>query len=125
VTTSSAFIAQELAEVLVGIIFAGLSAAVTGWLWPGTGLAVFITFLVSWELEGINTKALKRRHPELILSPVWRWVRIRYKPLHLGEHEYEVTLSKYIRGGIALIIMGIPLSLFVAGLVGKFWLWIR
>ena len=121
VTTSSASIAQHIAEVLVGIILAGLSAAVISWLWPGMGLPVFIIFLVSWELYGFNTRALKRRHPDLILSPVWKWVKVRYKPLELGGEEYEISLTEFIRGQIALIIFGIPLSLFVAGLIGKLW----
>jgi hypothetical protein len=52
-------------------------------------------------------------------------VRVRYKPLYLRQDEYEITLSEFIRGAIALIVMGIPLSLFVAGLIGKFWSEIR
>src|SRR5262249_32812370 len=44
-----------------------------------------------------------------------------YRPFQLGDNEYEVTLTEFIRGQIAPIIFGIPLSLFVAGLVGTLW----
>lgn len=118
---NSAFIVHQIAGALVGVIFAALSWAVIGWLWPGMGLPAFIAFLVSWSLEGANTRALERRHPELILLPGWKRVKVRYKPLDLGENEYEITLGEFIRAQIALIILGIPFSLFVAGLVGLPW----
>jgi hypothetical protein len=121
VTASSASIAQHLAVVLVGFILGGLSSVIVGWLWPGMGLAVFITFLVSWGVERINTIALERRHPGLVLSPGWTRVKVRYKPFELEDGEYEISLAEFLRGQVALIIFGIPLSLFVAGLVGILW----
>jgi hypothetical protein len=121
VTTSSASIAQHIAVVFVGIILGGVFSAIVSWLWPGMGLPVFITFLLSWGVERINTIALERRHPELVLSPGWKRVKVRYKPLELGDGEYEISLTEFIRGQIALIIFGIPLSLFVAGLIGALW----
>jgi hypothetical protein len=108
VTTSSASIAHHIAVVLVGIILAGLLSALTGWLWPEMGLPVFVMFLLSWGVERINTIALERRHPELILSPGWKKVKVRYRPLELGNDEYEISL----------IIIGVPVGLFVAGLIG-------
>jgi len=120
-TTSSASIAQHIAVALVGIILGGLSSGTVGWLWPGMSLPVFVAFLVAWGVERINTIALDRRHPDLILSTGWKRIKVRYKPLQLGDKEYEVTLTEFIRGQIALIIFGIPLSLFVAGLVGTLW----
>jgi hypothetical protein len=116
--TSSASTANHIAVVLVGIILAGLSAAVVGWLWQGMGLPVFIIFLVSWSIERINTIALERRHPELILSPGWRRVKVRYRPLQLADDEYEVSLTEFILGQIVLVLLGLPVALFVAGLVG-------
>jgi hypothetical protein len=116
-----ASIAQHIAVVLVGIILGGVSSAIVGWLWPGMGLFVFITFLVSWGVERINTIALERRHPELVLSPGWKRVKVRYKPLKLGDDEYEISLAEFIRGQVALVIFGVPLSLFVAGLIGTSW----
>ena len=107
-TTSSASIAHHIAVVLVGIILAGLLSALTGWLWPEMGLPVFVMFLLSWGVERINTIALERRHPELILSPGWKKVKVRYRPLELGNDEYEISL----------IIIGVPVGLFVAGLIG-------
>src|ERR1700693_1698960 len=103
VMMSSKLIAQHIAEALAGIIFAGLSSAVIGFLWRGMGLPVFIIFLVSWTTEGANTIALERRHPELILSPFWKRVRVRYKPLQLSDDEYEISLTEFVRGQIALI----------------------
>jgi hypothetical protein len=94
--------------VLVGIILAGLLSALTGWLWPEMGLPVFVMFLLSWGVKWINTIALERRHPELILSPGWKKVKVRYRPLELGNDEYEISL----------IIIGVPVGLFVAGLIG-------
>ena len=117
-TTSSASIAHHIAVVLVGIILAGLLSALTGWLWPKMGLPVFVMFLLSWGVERINTIALERRHPELILSPGWKKVKVRYRPLELGNDEYEISLAEFIRGQIALIIIGVPVGLFVAGLIG-------
>jgi hypothetical protein len=108
VTTSSASIAHHIAVVLVGIILAGLLSALTGWLWPEMGLPVFVMFLLSWGVERINTIALERRHPELILSPGWKKVKVRYRPLELGNDEYEISL----------IIIGVPVGLFVEGLIG-------
>ncbi len=119
--TSSALIAQRIAEAVVGLILAGLSGAVIGSLWPRTGLAAALAFLVAWELEGINTRALQRRHPDLILPRGWKWVRIRYKPLDVHRGEYEVNRAEFIRGQVALIIFGIPLGLFVAAVVGIIW----
>jgi hypothetical protein len=104
--------------VLVGIILAGLLSALTGWQWPKMGLPVFVMFLSSWGVERINTIALERRHPELILSPGWKKVKVRYKPLELGNDEYEISLAEFITGQIALIIIGVPVGLFVAGLIG-------
>jgi hypothetical protein len=104
--------------VLVGIILAGLLSALTGWLWPKMGLPVFVMFLLSWGVERINTIALERRDPELILSPGWKKVKVRYRPLDLGNDEYEISLAEFIRGQIALIIIGVPVGLFVAGLIG-------
>ena len=72
------------------------------------GLPVFVMFLLSWGVERINTIALERRHPELILSPGWKKVKVRYRPLELGNDEYEISL----------IIIGVPVGLFVAGLIG-------
>ena len=117
-TTSSASIAHHIAVVLVGIILAGLLSALTGWLWPKMGLPVFVMFLLSWGVERINTIALERRDPELILSPGWKKVKVRYRPLELGNDEYEISLAEFIRGQIALIIIGVPVGLFVAGLIG-------
>ena len=116
-----ASIAQHIAVVLVGIILGGVSSVIVGWLWPGMGFFVFITFLLSWGVERINTIALERRQPELVLSPSWKRVKLRYKPLELGDDEYEISLTEFIRGLIALIIFGIPLSLFLAGLIGTLW----
>ena len=82
------------------------------------GLPVFVMFLLSWGVERINTIALERRHPELILSPGWKKVKVRYRPLDLGNDEYEISLAEFIRGQIALIIIGVPVGLFVAGLIG-------
>ena len=104
--------------MLVGIILAGLLSALTGWLWPEMGLPVFVMFLLFWGVERINTIALERRHPELILSPGWKKVKVRYRPLELGNDEYEISLAEFIRGQIALIIIGVPVGLFVAGLIG-------
>jgi hypothetical protein len=104
--------------VLVGIILAGLLSALTGWLWPKMGLPVFVMFLLSWGVERINTIALERRDPELILSPGWKEVKVRYRPLDLGNDEYEISLAEFITGQIALIIIGVPVGLFVAGLIG-------
>jgi ABC-type antimicrobial peptide transport system permease subunit len=118
---TAASITQHIAVVLVGILLAVLSSIIVGWLWPGMGLPVFITFLVSWGVERINTIALERRHPELVLSPGWKRVKVRYKPLELGEDQYEISLTEFIMGQIALIIFGVPLSLFVAGLIGIIW----
>jgi len=117
----SASIAHHIANALVGIILAGLFAAVIGWLWPGMGLPALVMFLLFLGFDTVNTVALERRHPELILSPGWKYVGIRYKPLQLGQDEYEVTRTEFIRGQIALIILGIPLSLLFAGLVGILW----
>lgn len=120
-TSTSGSIAQHIAVVLVGIILDGAAWATMGWLWPGMGLPTFIIFLVGWAVERVNTIALERRHPELILSPGWVRLKLRYKPLELRENEYEISLTEFIRGQVALIIFGIPLSLFVAGLVGIAW----
>ena len=116
-----ASIAQRIAVVLVGIILGGALSVIVGWLWPGMGLFVFIVFLLAWGMERINTIALERRHPELVLSPGWKCVKLRCKPLELGDDEYEISLTEFIRGQIALIIFGLPLSLFVAGLIGPLW----
>jgi hypothetical protein len=97
--------------VLVGIILAGLLSALTGWLWPKMGLPVFDMFLLSWGVERINTIALERRHPELILSPGWKKVKVRYRPLELGNDEYEISLAEFIRGQIALMLAGIVSAL--------------
>jgi len=121
VMTSSASIAHHIASAVVGIILAGLLGAFIGWLWPEMGLPAFVIFLLFWGLETINRIPLERRHPELIFSPSWRYVRLRYKPLRLGEGEYEVTLIEFIRGQIALIIFGMPISSLAAGLIGIIW----
>ena len=97
--------------MLVGIILAGLLSALTGWLWPEMGLLVFVMFLLSWGVERINTIALERRHPELILSPGWKKVKVRYRPLELGNDEYEISLAEFIRGQIALMLAGIVSAL--------------
>ena len=107
--------------MLAGIILGGVAWAVIGWLWPEMGLPAFIMFLVAWGVERVNTIALERRHPELMLSPGWVRVKLRYKPLELREDEHEISLTEFIRGQIALIILGIPGSLFVAGLIGMIW----
>jgi hypothetical protein len=124
--TSSASIAQHIAVALVGLILAGLFSAVTAWLWPGMGVPAFIAFLLSWGIERINTIALERRHPELILSPGWKYIRLRYKPPQLRDDEYEITLSELIRGQIAVVVLGVPVGLLVAGLIGLLlppWRW--
>jgi hypothetical protein len=105
----------------MGIIYAAILAALTGWLWPGTGIFVFVSFLAGWGLGMINTIALERRHPELILPPTWTIVKVRYKPWQLGSNEYEITLTEFVRGQIELIIHGIPLGLLAGGLVGVLW----
>lgn len=119
--SSSASIAQHIAVVLVGIILAGVAWAIIGWLWPEMGLPAFIFFLAAWGVERVNTIALERRHPELILSPAWVRFKLRYKPLELGKNEYEISLTEFIRGQIALVIFGILVALLVAGLVGVIW----
>lgn len=119
--TSSGFPAHHIASALIGIVVAGLLAVLIGWLWPEMGLPAFVIFLLFWSLETLNRIPLERRHPELILSPGWKRVKVRYKPLELGEDEYEMSLTEFIRGQIALIIFGIPLSLFVAALIGLIW----
>lgn len=119
--SSPASIAQHLAVVLAGIILGAIVWAIIGSLWPGMGLPAFIAFLVAWGVERVNTIALERRHPELILSPGWVRMKLRYKPLELGENEYEISRTEFIRGQVALIIFGIPLGLFVAALVGIIW----
>jgi hypothetical protein len=118
---TSASIAHHIASALIGIILAGLLAVVTGRLWPEMGLPAFVIFLLFWGLETINRIPLERRHPELMLSPGWKYIRLRYKPLELGEGEYEVTLTEFIKGQIAMIILAIPFALFVAGLIGIVW----
>jgi hypothetical protein len=117
--TTSKSIAHHIAVALAGVILASLSAAITSWLWPGSGFPVFIVFLVSWGVERINTIALERRHPELISSRRWKRVKVRYKPAHLGNDEYETTLSEFILGQIALILFGVPVALLLAGVVGQ------
>jgi hypothetical protein len=121
----SACIAQHIAVVVVGFILASVSSAIVDWVWPGMGLIVFVTFLASWGVERANTIALERRHPELVLSRGWKRVKVRYKPSELGEDEYELSLAEFITGQIALIIFGIPVSLFLAGLVGILWPTVR
>jgi hypothetical protein len=93
----------------------------TGWLWRGTGVVVFVLFLAGWGLGIVNTIALERRHPKLILPPTWTIVKVRYKPWQLDNNEYEITLTEFIRGQIELVIYGVPLGLLVGGLVGLLW----
>lgn len=119
--SSSASVAQHIAVVLAGIILGAVVWAIIGLLWPGMGLAAFIAFLAGWGAERFNTIALERRHPELILSPGWVRMKLRYKPLELRENEYEISLIEFIRGQLAIIIFGIPLSFLIAGLVGIVW----
>jgi hypothetical protein len=119
--TSSASIAQHLAMVIMGIIYAAILAVLTGSLWPGTGLFVFVLFLAGWGLGMVNTIALERRHPELILPSTWTFIKVRYKPWQLRNNEYEITLAEFVRGQLELIIYGVPLGLFVGGLVGILW----
>jgi hypothetical protein len=52
------------------------------------------------------------------LSPGWKKVKVRYRPLELGNDEYGISLAEFIRGQIALIIIGVPVGLFAAGLIG-------
>jgi hypothetical protein len=118
---SSASIAHRLAMILVGLILGNVSAAIVSWVWPGMGLLAFITFVVSWATQMTNTIVLQARHPELVLPAHWVWVKIRYKPLELEKGEYEVTLTEFIRGQIALIILGVPGSLLLAGVSGLLW----
>ena len=105
----------------MGIIYAAILTVLTGWLWPGTGIFVFVSFLAGWGLGMINTIALERRHPELILPPTWTLVKVRYKPWQLCQNEYEITLGEFIRGQIELIVYGVPFGLLVGGLVGILW----
>jgi hypothetical protein len=118
---SSALIAHRIANATMGVIYAVMLATFIGWMWPGIGLPVFITFLLGWTLDSIKTLRLERRYPELISSPDCKIVRIRYKPSELGEGEYEVTLAEFITGQAALISLGIPLASLVGGLVGLLW----
>ena len=110
-----------MAMIFVGFLYAAISAAIVSWLWPGMGLFAFLSFVVGWGVGITNTVALQRRHPELVLPAEWKWVRPRYKPLELGENDYEITLFEFIRGQVEVIIMGVPLSLFLAGLAGLLW----
>jgi hypothetical protein len=119
--SSSASVAQHIAVVILGILLATVSAVIIAWLWPGMGLPVFVIFLVGWGIERINTAALERRHPELILTPGWKYTKVRYKPMELSEGEYEITLSEFVRGQIAMIVLGIPLALFLGGLMKLLW----
>jgi hypothetical protein len=119
--TGSASFAHHLAMVIMGIVYAAILAVLTGWLWPGTGVFVCVLFLTGWGLGMVNTLALERRHPELILPPAWTIVKVRYKPWQLGNNEYEITLTEFIRGQIELVIYGASLGLFVGGLFGVLW----
>jgi hypothetical protein len=53
--------------------------------------------------------------------PSWKRVKVRYKPLKVGDDEYEISHVEFIRGQIALVIFRVPLSLFVAALIGTSW----
>ena len=119
--TSSASIAQHLAMIIMGIIYAVILAVLIGWLWPGTGFLVFVLFLAAWGFGMVDTVALERRHPELILPSTWTFIKVRYKPSRLRNNEYEITLAEFVRGQIELIVYGVPLGLLVGGLVGILW----
>lgn len=118
---SSRFIALHTSNGLVGIVAAAVLGLVIGWVWPGMGIPGFLTFLLFWVLETVNRIPLERRHPELITSPAWKHVRLKYKPLRLGEGEYEITLIEFIRGQIAMIVLGLPIALLLGGLIGVVW----
>src|ERR1700719_107630 len=116
--TTSSLIAHRIAGVLVGFALAGLSAEIIGSVWSEMRLPVFLIFLLAWGLSGSNTIALERRHPELILSPGWKRIKVCYKPRRRDDDEYEITRSEFIRGQIAMILFGLPVALLIAGLVG-------
>ena len=70
---------------------------------------------VAWGLGIVNTVAIERRHPELILPSTWTYIKVRYKPWQLSQKEYQITLGEFVRGQIELIVYGAPVGLLVGG----------
>ena len=118
---SSIWVTQRVAMMLTGLLYGAVLAGAVSYVWTGMGSVAFVSFVIGWAVGMTNTIALQRRHPQLIYAAGWKWIKPRYKPSKIGKDEYEITLVEFIRGRIEVIIIGVPLSLFIAGLAGLLW----
>ena len=103
-------IADEIAGATMGLILAGLLYLVMGWAWPEMRVPVVIVFLVSWSFTSVHTIVLQQHGIVRTTSSGWRYIR------RSERGRRAMSLRERIWGDMATILLGLVVSLFVAGL---------
>ena len=108
-------IADEIAGVIMGLILAGVLYLLMAWAWPEIRVPVVIVFLLSWGFTSVDTIIL-RRHGHVRTTPSgWRYVKWS------DGSRRGMSLGERIWGDMAAALLGLVVSLFVAGVAGKLW----
>lgn len=110
---SSERIADHIAGIAMGLILATLAAGITNWLWPAMRVPAFVSFLIYWAFNSVDT-AIAERNGQVRTSRFgWRYV----KPSDIKAADPRTC----IWGDIASVVLGIVVAFVVAGVVGLLW----
>jgi hypothetical protein len=115
--TNAERIADHIGGVIMGIVLATVLALLMNWLWPEMRIPTFVAFLIYWAFNTIDTAAAERHG--IVRSSLSGWKYVRPSDIKRAD---PITC---IWGDIGLIVLGVIISFFVAGVVGLHWPAIR